>query len=186
MSYRKLLAGGIALSVAVGGSTAALAATHHHRSPKRETIDESGGTALKPNRYVKDKLRWKKDVYHVRHGGTLHVVANVEGPHTFTVVRKKVLPRTAKQAFNCKACNKLIAAHGADPNSNAPPKFLFLENGVGQDTPPNVNRPGDSAVVGIPGRSVDLHVTAKNGTVLHFMCLIHPWMQAKVVVSRRF
>ena len=36
--------------------------------------------------------------------------------------------------LNCKICEKLGKAHGADPNSNAPPKFPFLENGVGQAT----------------------------------------------------
>jgi hypothetical protein len=185
MMYRKLTVGALALSLAVGGSGAAAVAAGHHKAPKRTTIKESGGTSMKPNRFIADKLRWKKDVYHVRSGGTLHVVSNVEGPHTFTVVRKKNLPTTARQVDNCKICNKLIAAHGADPNSNAPPKFLYLENGVGQNTPPNVDRPGDSAGVGIIGRSVNLKVTAKRGTVLHFMCLIHPWMQAKVVVGRR-
>jgi hypothetical protein len=36
---------------------------------------------------------------------------------------------------------------------------------------------------GKKGESIDLKVTAKKGTTLHFMCLIHPWMQAKVVVG---
>jgi hypothetical protein len=181
--HRKLAAGALALCLVAGGSGAALAATHAAKVPTRTTIKESGGTAMKPNRFIEDKLRWNKDVYRVRHGGTLHVVANVEAPHTFTVVKKKDLPKTAAQVNNCKICNKLAAAHGADPNSGAPPKFLYLENGVGQNTPPNVDRPGDSAGVGIVGKSVELKVTAKKGTVLNFMCIIHPWMQAKVIVG---
>ena len=56
-----------------------------------------------------------------------------EGPHTFTVVKKADAPRHRAQAVNCTICNKLGEAHGADPNSDAPPKFPFLENGVGQD-----------------------------------------------------
>ena len=83
-------------------------------------------------------------------GGTLHIVnvAADEGPHTFTVVAKKDEPRTATQLFRCQICEKLGKAHGADPNSNAPPKFPFLENGVGQATPPSVNQPGDSGITG--------------------------------------
>ena len=27
-------------------------------------------------------------------------------------------------------------------------------------------------------------MTAKKGTTLYFMCAIHPWMQAKVIVGR--
>ena len=185
MRYRKMTVGALALALAVGGSGAALAAGSS--APKRTTIKQSDGLEVKPNRFVKDKLRWNKDLYRVRAGGTLHLVASVlsEGPHTFTIVRKKDLPRTPKQMFNCKICAKLGAAHGANPNSEAPPKFFFLENGVGSQTPPNVDRPGDSALIG-PGKkgeSLDLKVTAKKGTTLHFMCVIHPWMQAKLVVG---
>ena len=131
-------------------------------------------------------MRWNKDVYRVRHNGTLHVVntAADEGPHTFTVVKKKDLPRNAKQMINCKACNTLVAAHGADPNTEAPPKFQYLENGVGQNTPPSVDRPGDSGVTGPgqKGESIDLTVTAKKGKTLYLLCIIHPWMQAKLKV----
>src|SRR5690242_21160524 len=83
------------------------------------------------NRFVQDTLRWNKDVYTVKSGGTLHIVnmAADEGPHTFTVVAAKDEPKTAQQLFGCKICEKLAKAHGADPNSNAPPKYPFLENG---------------------------------------------------------
>jgi hypothetical protein len=139
------------------------------------------------NRFVQDTLRWNKDVYTVKSGGTLHVVnmAADEGPHTFTVVAAKDEPKTAQQLFGCKICEKLAKAHGADPNSNAPPKYPFLENGVGRATPPSVNQPGDSGVTGKgkKGESIDLKVTAPAGTKLRFMCLIHPWMQAEVDVT---
>lgn len=142
---------------------------------------------IKINRFVQDTLRWNKDVYTVPSGGTLHVVnvAADEGPHTLTVVAKKDEPRTASQLFRCQICEKLAKAHGADPNSNAPPKYPFLENGVGQATPPSVNQPGDSGVTGKgkKGESIDLKVTAPAGTKLYFMCLIHPWMQAEVDVT---
>ena len=48
-----------------------------------------------------------------------------------------------------------------------------------------IDRPGDSGVTG-PGKkgeSIDLKVTAKPGTKLNFLCLVHPWMQAVVVVT---
>jgi hypothetical protein len=94
-------------------------------------------------------------------------------------------PRTLQQLTNCSICLKLAKAHGANPNSNAPPKFQYLENGVGQKTPPQVNEPGDSGVTG-PGKkgeSINLEVSAPAGTKLYFMCLIHPWMQAVVNVT---
>lgn len=183
MAYRKLAVGVVVVSLSLGGGGAAVGATR--KAPKNTTIKESQTIKVKANRYIQDGLRWDKDVYTVRSGGKLHVRYNVktEGPHTFTVVRKKDLPRTAKQNFNCKICTKLGAAHGADPNSEEPPQFVYLENGTGQNTPPNVDRPGDSAGVGFaPGR-VNLKVTAPKGTTLRFMCLLHPWMQARVEVG---
>ena len=188
MSYRRMFLGVAVLVLSLGVVTGAGAASAP-KPPKRATIKVSQHIKVKPNRYIQDGLRWNKDVYRVRSGGTLHVVntAASEGPHTFTVVKRKDLPRTAKQVLNCKICNTLGAAHGADPNSDAPPKFQYLENGVGQNTPPDVDRPGDSGVTGPgqEGESIDLHVTAKAGTTLRFMCLVHPWMQAKVIVGRR-
>jgi uncharacterized cupredoxin-like copper-binding protein len=184
MTSRKSVAAAT-LTLVLGGAGAALAAGGS--APKKATIKVSQKLKLKPNRYIQDGLRWDKDVYKVKAGGTLHVVntAADEGPHTFTVVREKDLPRTAAAAFNCKVCNTLTKAHGADPNSDAPPKFPFLEDGVGQATPPNVDKPGDSGVTGSgkKGESIDLTVTAKKGTKLYFMCLIHPWMQAEVDVK---
>jgi hypothetical protein len=139
------------------------------------------------NRYIQDNLRWDKDVYKVPSGGTIHIVniAANEGPHTFSVVQKKDAPRSGLQVVNCKICNALAKAHGADPHDNGPPKFPFLENGVGQATPPSVDKPGDSGVTGKgkKGESINLVVTAPAGTHLWFMCLIHPWMQAELVVT---
>jgi uncharacterized cupredoxin-like copper-binding protein len=186
MKNHKLAAGVAGLCLAVGVSGVAVAA-NSAAVPKKITVKQKGGLEMKPNRYLKDLLRWDKDAYQVKSGGTIHVVNSVadEGPHTFTVVKEKDLPKTAAQMQKCKICNTLGQAHGADPNSNAPPKFQYLENGVGQATAPNVDKPGDSGVTGSgkKGESIDLTVTAKKGTTLYFMCLIHPWMQGKVAVG---
>src|SRR4051794_36551172 len=130
MKTGKFVAGAAAVAVALGGGVAVAGAA----APSKTTISEAQTFSVKINRYVQDGLRWKKDVYNVRSGGTLHVVANKlgDGPHTFTIVRKKDLPANAKQVNNCLPkgiCGKLAVAHGADPNSEGPPKFQFLENG---------------------------------------------------------
>ena len=181
---RRLLAGATTLALVVTGAGVALAA-HHGTPPTHATIKAVQKTQFKVNRYVKDSLRWQKDVFQVRSGGTLHIVNNAhDGPHTFSVVKKSDLPRTNRQINQCSICQTIGQEHGADPNSDAPPTHLFVENGVGQDTAPNVDKPGDSAFIGPdPGSSVDLTVTAKKGTTLYFMCAIHPWMQAKVIVK---
>jgi plastocyanin len=186
MKNRKLAAGVVGLCVVVGTSGVAVAA-NTAAVPRSVSVKQSSSLKVVPNRYIQDGLRFNKDVYKVKSGGTINFVATVvnEGPHTFSVVRKKDLPRTPKGINRCAICEKLGQAHGADPNSDAPPKFQFLENGVGQSTPPNVNKPGDSGVfaTGKKGEKISFKVTAKKGTDLYFMCLIHPWMQAEVQVG---
>jgi hypothetical protein len=186
MKNRKLAAGVAGLCLALCISGVAMAA-NSAAVPKRVKITPTASLKMVPNRYLQDGLRWKKDVYVVKSGGTITVVntAANEGPHTFTVVRKSDLPKNARQMNRCGICQKLGQAHGADPNSDAPPKFQYLENGVGQATPPNVDRPGDSGVTGSGkrGEHISFHVTAKKGKTLYFMCLIHPWMQSKVLVK---
>jgi plastocyanin len=186
MKNRKLAAGVAGLCLALGVTGVAVAA-NTAAAPKSVKITPSASLKMVPNRYIQDGLRWKKDVYVVKSGGTITVVntAANEGPHSFTVVKKSDLPRTAKGIENCKICERLGQAHGADPNSNAPPKFQYLENGVGQATPPNIDRPGDSGITGQGkrGEHISFHVTAKKGSTLYFMCLIHPWMESKVLVQ---
>lgn len=183
---RKILMCAAAVVVAAVAATGAMAAHSTHSSVttiKAVTVPPK----VVVNRYIQDGLRWDKDVYKVKSGGTIHIVnvAANEGPHTFTVIQKKDAPRTGLQVMNCRICNQLAKAHGANPNSNAPPKFQYLENGVGQNTPSKVDKPGDSGLTG-PGKkgeSINLTVTAPAGTKLYFMCLIHPWMQAELDVT---
>ena len=186
MKSKKLLLV-VAAGAAAAIAAAAAVAGNGHSSAVTTVKAVSKPPTLVVNRYIQDNLRWDKDLYKVPSGGTIHVVnlAADEGPHTFTIVLKKDAPRNGLQAVNCKICNALAKAHGADPNSNAPPKFQYLENGVGQNTPPDIDKPGDSGVTGKgkKGESINLPVTAPAGTKLWMMCLIHPWMQAEVDVT---
>jgi hypothetical protein len=174
--------------VAAFGATG-VAVAAKSSAPAKATIKVSQHNKMVPNRFIQDGLRWDKDVYHVRSGGTLHIVNTVatEGPHTLSVVKKSQLPRTAAQVNNCRICLKIAQEFGiTDPNDpNAQPQFQYVDNGVGSQTPTNVDRPGDSGLTG-PGKkgeSINLKVTAKKGTTLYFLCAIHPWMQAKIVVG---
>ncbi len=186
MRHRKLIAAAgvsVAAAVAVGGVGAAGAKP---AAPSKVVVKQTAGMKMVANRYIQDQMRFDRDVYTVRSGGTVEFRLTTPpqaGPHTLTVVAPRDLPRTAEQAFNCTVCNKLGKAHGADPNSNAPPKFAYLENGVGQNTPPKLDRPGDSVYLPpVKGSVVRVKVTAAKGTTLRVICLVHPWMQAKLVV----
>jgi len=184
MLQRRLLAGTGALVLVAGLSSVAMAAGG---APKNAAINAVTSVKVKINRYVQDGTRWQNDVYDVKSGGTITVVnlAASDGAHTFSVVKKGDLPQTTQQIVNCRICLTIAKEHGATPESNTPPKFLFVNNGTGTNTPPNVDQPGDSAFIAPKQRAkVTLKVTAKPGTTLYFLCAIHPWMQAKLVVQK--
>ena len=184
--YKKVFVGlaGIAMLAATSGvATGAKSAG----ASDSVTVKQSFSLKMKPNRYFQSNMRFNRDVYTVRTGGKVIFLFNKdqEGPHTLSVVKEKDLPDNAREANNCRACEAAGQAHGADPNSDAPPKFPFVENGKGQKTPPNLDRPGDSALTGEKrGSKVTLNVTAKAGKTLAFLCAIHPQMQAHLKVVK--
>ena len=190
MTNKKIVAGTAGLALMAAGGVAAVSASGSGSAETSATnlavVKQKFSLEMKPNRYIKDTMRFNKDVYRVNSGGTLRVVNNKpqEGPHTVSIVKKRDLPKTAQQAFNCKACNAFFKAHGADPNDEGPPKFSFVENGKGQNEPASFDRPGDSGVTGPrKGSSFEAPVTAPAGTTRWFVCALHPWMQAKLKVE---
>jgi hypothetical protein len=81
------------------------------------------------------------------------------------------------------------------PSTNPPVIFTCLSKGVGvQGSYPSIGTPfncssqttcsanGDSIVV-LPNGVVPLKITAPSGTVLHFLCVFHPWMQGEIIVT---
>lgn len=185
MTRTKLTAGAAGLALIAVGGTVAVGATGA-AAPDRAVVKQKFSLKMVPNRYIQDGMRFDKDVYRVKSGGKLKTVLThpQEGPHTVSLVRKRDLPKTANEAFNCKVCEALGKAHGADPNSDAPPEFPFVENGKGQKTPSDFDRPGDSGVTGPrKGNSFTVDVTAKAGTTRYILCLLHPWMQARLKVE---
>ncbi|MGA9856598.1 MAG: hypothetical protein WBQ18_01980 [Solirubrobacteraceae bacterium] len=156
-------------------------------APQHATINAVTSTKVKINRYIQDGTRWQNDVYRVRSGGSITIVnlAASDGPHTFSVVDKSQLPRTVRQMNNCAICNTVAHEIGANPQSQAPPTFKYVVDGKGSNTAPTVDRPNNTAFIApVPGAKVTLRVTAKPGTTIYFMCVVHPWMQAKVIVGR--
>jgi len=182
---RKFVVGATALALTASGTGAAVAAKTA-AAPKKATVNAVQKVQFKVNRYVKDALRWQKDVYQIKSGGTLTIVNKAQdGPHTFSIVAKKDLPRTTKQMNQCSVCQQIGQEFGiTDPNSEAPPAHNYTENGVAQDAPANFDKPGDNVFVGPNvGDKATATITAKKGTTLYFMCAIHPWMQGKVIVQ---
>ena len=110
----------------------------------------------------------------MKSGGTLHVVNGARRRGTAHVHRRRQEGPAEDGGAGeptARSASKLGQAHGADPNSDAPPKFPFLENGVGQDTPPERgpagrlrhHRPGQEGRVDRPQG----HGQEGHGAVLH-------------------
>ena len=182
LGRRKLVVVPVAVvAVAAAAVGSAVAATSS--APKVDHIKVVSSLKVKPGFYIQDGLRFTPYKSSVKSGGTITVVgakgAFNEGPHSFSLVRKSDLPKTARQINNCKVCGKLAQEHGIDPNDpNSQPTNPFVDGGDG------FNKPGDSALFdGQNVKSLKLKVTAKKGTTLYYMCGFHPWMQGSVTVK---
>lgn len=110
------------------------------------------------------------------------------GPHTFSLVAKGLIPKTAKQRQLCftpnHICKAIAGWHGV--KGNGPVKFNPVEVGPeGWSTSGSLSKTGDSWFTGTKPNSsivqkVDFEVTAP--TRIYFMCAIHPWMHGSINV----
>ena len=180
MKSKKLL-----LVVAAGGAAAVAAAGalagNGHSSAVTTVKAISKPPTVVVNRYVQDGLRWDKDVYKVQSGGTIHVVNNAadEGPHTFTIVAKKDLPKTAKASQLQDLRDARRGPRRGPEQRRAAEVPRSSRTASGRTTPPNVDKPGDSGVTGEgkKGESIDLQGHRQEGheAVLH---VPHPSVDA--------
>jgi plastocyanin len=176
-----LAAAGIALGV---GSAAAAGG-----APKAATLFIKGAVTFKVGQYEQDSVRFAPTTTTIRSGGTLTIVNRdpaEQAPHTFSIVKRSQLPRTAKQLTACNAgqgiCGQVAASHGVNtsgPPTNGPPPKPVVD--VGQA---GIDQPGDSDARLGPGfKSVTEKITAKAGTTLYYFCAVHPWMQGRIQVK---
>jgi hypothetical protein len=108
------------------------------------------------------------------------------GPHTFSLVTKGSIPKTAKARQICFTPNHICKAiadwHGV--KGNGPPSKNPAEAGEeGWDTLGSLSKEGDSWFTGSkPRASIVQKVTAAAGTTIYYMCAIHPWMHGSIKV----
>jgi plastocyanin len=191
MSRRKHAPAGLAVMamvVAAAVAVPAFAAT----APKRVTETTVGGERFVPNRLVADTMHFKVGTIRIQSGGTVNFVDKTKNAHTFSIVKKGQVPRTAKAVDNCFGkgpCDEIAIAHGAvNPETGEEQEPTTPLVNVGKA---GFNQPGDSVVLAPAGgpaaakaraSRVSLKITAPKGKTLYFICAIHPWMQGKVEV----
>ena len=145
-------------------------------APKANTITAIGGMKVKANGYVQDDQRWDADQYTVKSGATVTLRdKSTEGqPHTLSLIAKA--PKTPAQIMGCKACGPLMEAHEANPETMEVGKPLVEAGAAGFDVA------GDSIFLPPKGK-VTFKVTAKKGSKLAFVCVVHPWMLGEITVK---
>ena len=168
----------------------ALAAVAMGGAPVREP--QPGATAATPNNVfisAKGGLRFVAPKTIVA-GEDLTVTNQTNpkqvGPHTFSLVTKGSIPKTAKARQLCftphHICKAIASWHGV--KGEGPPSKNPAKAGLeGWDTLGSLTKKGDSWFTGEkPGATITQPVTAAAGTTIYFMCAIHPWMHGSIEV----
>ena len=110
------------------------------------------------------------------------------GPHTFTLVSANVLPRSAKSMKACftpgKVCLTAAMAHEFDEKTEKVGLPLVQAGRPGWDKRfSRTSKTGDSWYTEKKDEEFTQPVSATAGTVLRFMCIVHPEMQGKIRVT---
>ncbi len=110
------------------------------------------------------------------------------GPHTFTLVASNVVPRSRKAAGQCftpgKICLVAATAHEFDPKTEKLDRQLVEAGKIGWDKRfSRASKKGDSWYSEKKDEEFAQVVSAAPGTLLRFMCVVHPEMQGKIRVT---
>jgi hypothetical protein len=126
----------------------------------------------------------------VHHGDVLKIInetnPNKIGPHTFSLVKNRLIPRTRSEERHCfdkgNICRHVAHWHGGSVKGG-PQKKVVRAGKPGWNREGDYDRRGDSFFMGSRLASFKQKVTAKAGRTLHFMCIVHPFMHDRIVVK---
>jgi plastocyanin len=179
MSRRKHARAGIAALALI--VAAAIAVPAFAAAPNRAIQRTIGGVKFVPNRSFAETVHFQDDVVEVRKGGKITLIDKSKAPHSFSIVTRKQVPKTARGVEACfekGPCGKLAVEHGAvDPvtGEEQEPTTPLVNAGKA-----GFNQPGDSVLIP-PGGKTTVNVTGARD--MFYICAIHPWMLGKIDVS---
>ncbi len=103
-------------------------------------------------------------------------------PHTITIFDPTVLPVDFATAYICNWDKRILGVDGPclqfmDAHGGIPPSTPVVNAGRN-----GLDVAGDSIFLP-PNGSLSAQVTAAPGTTLHYVCIIHPWMQGSITIE---
>jgi plastocyanin len=110
------------------------------------------------------------------------------GPHTLSLVTRQSLPGSRTEIKECgkelaAICGAIVKWHEIDLETFEVPVKTVEAGKPGWDTQGTEKRKGDSSYLEREGSSFKQKVTAKEGTTLNYICVVHPNMQGKIKVE---
>lgn len=110
------------------------------------------------------------------------------GPHTFSLIAANAMPKSRKAMQQCfspgKICMTIALAHEFNPQTEDIGKVLAEAGQPGWDKRfSRTSKTGDSWYTEKKGEEFSQLVSAKAGTVLRYICAVHPEMQGKIRVT---
>ena len=110
------------------------------------------------------------------------------GPHTFSLVNRKLIPKSQDEIKACGQdfkgiCGEVTEWHEVDFQSGEVGRNPVEVGKQGWNRQGNLKRTGDSWVAEKENQSLSQKVSAPEGKTLHFFCAVHPEMQGKIRVE---
>jgi hypothetical protein len=168
----------------------AIAVANAGAAGQTAVIKTKGGDSFAPNpkdppsKLDINNLHWAPSVITVHSGQKLTIEdTDHEGdPHVLAISKVKDLPKSPEIGPSNPVL-RLIAPKLLKNPRNPDAGFKAYQSNAG---PNGLNQEGDSLVIvpGGPHKSASWFVSAKPGTVLHFFCAVHPWMQGEIKVTK--
>jgi plastocyanin len=134
-----------------------------------------GDEEFVPNQLIESDFRFDPGMIRVRPGGEVRWRNTTDDEHTVTIVAAEDVPQDFDEVFECRDPGGVCRA-ALDAHFSSDPPVAVINVGA-----PGLDMPGDSIL--IEDDPVGAIISAPAGSVLHYICAIHPWMQGNIAVE---
>lgn len=105
-----------------------------------------------------------------------------DGPHTFSLVKDRFIPKTREEQKKCDICFSIAKAHKLNFKTGEVRKDSVDKGAEGWNRMFNDEKSGDTWYTEKRNDSQSRVVSAKVGKTLTYMCAVHPFMRGKIEV----